>query len=82
MNLENCERSSWNEPGLPNGIFSNQILILEALRIGNVGIVYAHLEYIGIFYGHFVILLVYCPPFWYIVSRKIWQPWNGHRELE
>jgi hypothetical protein len=25
---------------------------------------------IGIFYGH----LVYFPPFWYIVSRKIWQP--------
>jgi hypothetical protein len=32
-----------------------------------------------IFYGHFGIFcghLVYCPPFWYFVPRKIWQPWS------
>jgi hypothetical protein len=27
---------------------------------------------LGFFSGH----LVYFPPFWYIVSRKIWQPWQ------
>jgi hypothetical protein len=40
----------------------------------NVGIFCAHLEYISairfLIYGH----LVYFFPFWYIVSRKIWQP--------
>jgi hypothetical protein len=33
----------------------------------------------GIFYSHLVYLLeilVYFPPFWYVVARKIWQPWR------
>jgi hypothetical protein len=31
----------------------------------------------GTFYGHlvyFVVILVYFPRFWYVVTRKIWQP--------
>jgi hypothetical protein len=46
----------------------------------NLGIFYDHLVYLtaignilwpfGIFCGH----LVYFPPFWYFVPRKIWQP--------
>jgi hypothetical protein len=48
----------------------------------NIGIFYDHLVYftaIGnilwpfhLFCGH----LVYFPPFWYFVPRKIWQPWS------
>jgi hypothetical protein len=40
------------------------------------GIYCGHLVYI--FYGHlaFSSNLVHFPPFWYIVSRKIWQPWH------
>jgi hypothetical protein len=36
----------------------------------------------GIFYGRLVISgnLVYFSPFWYIVSRKIWQPWSKCRQ--
>jgi hypothetical protein len=29
---------------------------------------YCHLVY-------FVVILVYISPFWYVVPRKIWQPW-------
>jgi hypothetical protein len=45
----------------------------------------------GIFYGHLVYFLanwefssnlVYFPPFWYIVSRKIWQPRSCSRGCE
>jgi hypothetical protein len=50
--------------GLPDGLFSNQKskfgLFLEGLAM----------EDVSIFYGH----LVYFPPFWYVVPRKIWQP--------
>jgi hypothetical protein len=28
-------------------------------------------------FGKFCRHLVYCPPFWYFVIRKIWQPWSG-----
>jgi hypothetical protein len=48
----------------------------------NAGTFYVHLVHFmsilnilwpfGIFCGH----LVYFPPFWYIVPRKIWQPFN------
>jgi hypothetical protein len=37
----------------------------------NVGIVYDHLEYM--YYGHIWWSFDKFPPFWYIVSRKIWQ---------
>jgi hypothetical protein len=33
---------------------------------------------VGIFYGHLVFIfsfLVIFFPFWYVVPRKIWQPW-------
>jgi hypothetical protein len=41
-----------------------------------IGIFYAHLEYIT--YG----LLVYFSPFWYVAPRKIWQPWLEGRLCE
>jgi hypothetical protein len=65
---------------LPDGIFSNQFgQILVGLRMENVGIFCANLEYIAAIwyilwsFGNFVAIL-YFFPFWYIVSRKIWQP--------
>jgi hypothetical protein len=48
------------------------------------------MEDIGIFYGHLVdftgiwstlwpfgifLVILYFSPFWYVVTRKIWQPW-------
>jgi hypothetical protein len=76
------------QPGLPDGIFSNQKsqfgLILEALAMEDVGIFYVHLGYFtaiwyilwsfGIFYGH----LVYFVVIWYIFPvffPEIWQTW-------
>jgi hypothetical protein len=54
---------------------------LEGLAVENLGTFYYHLVYFtaiknillpfGMFCGH----LVYFPPFWYFVPRKIWQPW-------
>jgi hypothetical protein len=55
----------------------------------NLGIFYDHLVYFtaignilwpfGIFCGR----LVYFSPFWYLVPRKIWQPWNRQaREVD
>jgi hypothetical protein len=68
---------------LPDGIFSSQKSqfgkILEGLGIEKVGTFYGRLEYgitaIWQFSGNFV----YFPPFGYIVSRKIWQPWFRQR---
>jgi hypothetical protein len=34
-----------------------------------------HFWYILCQYGSFVVNLVYFSLFWYIVERKIWQPW-------
>jgi hypothetical protein len=45
------------------------------------GIVYGHLEYITVIryilwpLGNLAAIWYIFPPFWYIVSRKIWQPW-------
>jgi hypothetical protein len=57
-------------------------LILEGHAMENLDIFYDHLVYFTaienilwpfvIFCGH----LVYFSPFWYFVSRKIWQPWG------
>jgi hypothetical protein len=66
-------------------VFSNQKSqfgkILDGLAMEDVGIVYGHLVYFmaiwsilfpfGMFYGHFGRFFS-C---WYVVSRKIWQPW-------
>jgi hypothetical protein len=71
--------------GLPDGLFSNQKSqfwkILVGLAKENLGIFYEHLVYFtaignilwpfGIFCGP----LVYFSLFWYVVPRKIWQPW-------
>jgi hypothetical protein len=47
------------------------------------------MENVGIFYDHSVYItvilvslfyLVYFSSFWYIMSRKIWQPWVGSIE--
>jgi hypothetical protein len=49
----------------------------------NLGIFYDYLVYftaVGNILGPFDIFcghLVYFPPFWYFVPRKIWQPWPG-----
>jgi hypothetical protein len=72
--------------GLPDGIFSNQKSIfgekLQGYAMEEGGIVHGSLVYLmygqslflgplGIFYGHFGTFF----PFWYFVTRKIWQPW-------
>jgi hypothetical protein len=36
----------------------------------------------GICYGNWEILWVYVTPFWYIVSRKIWQPWHNCNNVD
>jgi hypothetical protein len=49
----------------------------------NIGIVYGHLRYITAFwyilwsFGNLGVIWYMFPLFWYIVSRKIWQPWWG-----
>jgi hypothetical protein len=49
----------------------------------SVGIFYGHLEYFTAIcyvlwpFGNVVVIWHIFPPFWYIVSRKIWQPWVG-----
>jgi hypothetical protein len=55
---------------------------LEGLGIENVGIFYGHLQYFTAIWNILWPLgnvmngnLVYFSPFWYIVSRKIRQPW-------
>jgi hypothetical protein len=54
----------------------------------NSGIFYSYLEYFtGIGYifrqfGNVVIIWYSFPRFWYIVSRKIWQPWWVESSLE
>jgi hypothetical protein len=56
---------------------------LEGLRIENVGIFYGHWQYFtAIWYilwplGNVVVILYSYPSFWYIVFRKIWQPYRG-----
>jgi hypothetical protein len=43
--------------------------------VGKFPLFYCHLVYLwpfDIFCGHFGIFF----PFWYVVQRKIWQPWN------
>jgi hypothetical protein len=49
---------------------------MESVAVFNVHLVYFTaigniLWTFSIFCGH----LVYFPPFWYVVPRKIWQPW-------
>jgi hypothetical protein len=69
--------------GLPDGFFSDQKsqfgCILENPGMENVVIYSGHLEnfttigYILRAFGNFVVIF---PPLWYIVLRKIWQPWT------
>jgi hypothetical protein len=67
---------------MPDGIFSNQFgQILERLPMKLVENFYGHSVYFttiwyilwpfGIFCGYFGTFF----PFWYVVPRKIWQPW-------
>jgi hypothetical protein len=40
------------------------------------GLFYGHLIYfMDLWYRYFVVIWYFFPPFWYIVQRKIWQPW-------
>jgi hypothetical protein len=41
-----------------------------SIIINNFAIWYIYIQLFGIFYGYWV----YFPPFWWVVSRKIWQP--------
>jgi hypothetical protein len=58
-------------PGLPDGIFSN--------RKSKSGYLPDELamEDFDIFYGHLVYFMViwYFFQFWFVMPRKIWQPW-------
>jgi hypothetical protein len=53
----------------------------------DVGRFHGHLVYLRpfyIFHGHlvyFVAMWYIFPPFWYIVPRKIWQPWFAAAEI-
>jgi hypothetical protein len=57
---------------------------LEVLELEKIGIFFGHLEnitslcYILWQIGNFESIWYIFPPFWYIVSRKIWQPWTLH----
>jgi hypothetical protein len=69
--------------GLPDGLFSYQkCQFLGGLGMENVGIFYGHLVYFaGIWqillpFGKVCCHLVYFFPFWYVLPRKIWQPWR------
>jgi hypothetical protein len=69
--------------GLPDDLFSNQNTNLgKFLGPWNRNVCYSLWPF-GIYYGslvHIIVIwkinsnLVYFPPFWYLVSRKIWQP--------
>jgi hypothetical protein len=72
---QNVQR--WVGPRLPDGIFSNPKALFgyisEGLGIDNVGVFCGHLGYFTtIWYVNWIF-----PPFWYVVQRKIWQPWIG-----
>jgi hypothetical protein len=82
--LSNCNlRSRGNQPGLPDGKFSNQKSqfgsILGCLAMKDVGKFYVHLVYsasISYILWPFFIRVVILLYFWYVVPRKIWQPWR------
>jgi hypothetical protein len=69
--------------GLPDGIFAKKSqfwYILERVGTENDGSILwsfgtfgygVYFMSLGYFYNYFVYFL----PFWYIVPRKIWQPW-------
>jgi hypothetical protein len=71
--------------GLPDGFFSNQksqfVWSLEGLATEDVSIFYVHLVNFPVIwhilwpFGIFPHVLVHFYPFWYVVPRKIWQPW-------
>jgi hypothetical protein len=68
-----------SQAGLPDGIFSNQKSqfgkIFEGLGMEKVGIFSGRLKYIMAIWCILWLLGNVCfQPFWYIMSRKIWQP--------
>jgi hypothetical protein len=80
-----CRCHPMLQSGLPDGMISYKKShfgqILEGQKIENVGIFYAHLEYliaIRHFNGRlleFAAIWYVFFTFWYFASRKIWQPW-------
>jgi hypothetical protein len=74
---------SMSQPGLPDGLFSNQLwCILEGLWMGNYDIFMtiwytlwpsAFLWQFGKIFG---LLCSTLSAFWYFVSIKIWRPWS------
>jgi hypothetical protein len=55
-------------------IFKRKIPILGKFWRALEGKILKYYMSLGMFYGHLVYLMVCFSPFWYIVSRKIWQP--------
>jgi hypothetical protein len=75
------------QAGLPDGIFSNQnpnlgkfwrdFQLKVLVYFWPLGLIHSHLVYI--ICGHleyFTVVWYIFPPFWYVVPRKIWQPWR------
>jgi hypothetical protein len=78
------ELAHWHS-GLPDGIFSNQNPDLGKFwrRLINSMPIWNILGPFGTIYGHNLQAIWYIfPYFWYIVSRKIWQPCWHYQYLE
>jgi hypothetical protein len=80
-------RLTWRRAGLPDGLFSNQNPILGKfwrvlfwkILVYFMATVYNCQLPIGKFNGHllhFVVIWYIFFSFWFIVPRKIWQPWR------
>jgi uncharacterized membrane protein HdeD (DUF308 family) len=71
-------------PGLPDGYFQTKNPNLDQFWRILQWKIYGHLVYV--FYGHFLYViyghLAYLFPFWYVVARKIWQPWHQPNKPE
>jgi hypothetical protein len=72
--------------GLPDGICSTRKSnlgkfwsVLQFKRLANFMTFWSIIVPFRIFYCHmvhFLVILVYFFPYWYVVPRKIWQPWT------
>jgi hypothetical protein len=65
---------SAQRPGLPEGILSNQKILIRVKLGGTCNGRHTYFMYILLPFGLFCGQLVYFSSFWYVVLRKIWQP--------
>jgi hypothetical protein len=78
---------SWSWPGLPDGFFSDQKsqfgYILD--DVGFEILLYTYFDHLEYFttiikmlraFGNFVVIWYIFSLLWYLVPRKIWQPWS------